>query len=423
MFALVDCNNFYVSCERVFNPSLEGKPVVVLSNNDGCAVARSQEVKDLGVPMAQPWFLMKGLAKQHNIIAFSSNYTLYGHMSNRVMNVLRDFSPRIEVYSIDESFLEVDGLLKMWASYTELGQAIRVRVKQWLGLPVCVGIAPTKTLAKLANHMAKKRPEFNGVCDLNALSRIERKQYFAQIEVGDVWGVGRRIAAKLNKMGIYTVYDLRIADPKYLRQIFGVVMERTCNELRGISCLSLEEVSPPRKQIVSSRSFGSMVTTYQELQEAVSTYAARAAEKLRSDKSVCSGVQVFIHTNQFREQDAQYGNALLVPLTAATNDTRRITAAALYGLQQIYRDGYAYKKAGVVLLELSPAYIKQAQLFAKPDEKSQKVIEVMDRLNLEYGDNTLYLASCGVQHQWKTLFEYRTPRYTTRWDELPKATS
>ncbi|TCS32899.1 DNA polymerase V [Paucimonas lemoignei] len=421
VYALVDCNNFYVSCERVFNPALEGRPVVVLSNNDGCAVARSNEVKALGVPMGAPWFQLKDLAKQHGIVALSSNYTLYADMSNRVMTILRDFSPHVEVYSIDESFLCLDGLAGLWKSYDALGQAIRQRVRQWVGLPVCVGIAPSKTLSKLANHLAKKKPEFNGVCDLTTLTEAELCRYFSALDVGKVWGVGRQIAKRLSYLGIDTVQTLRDAEPKLMRQHFGVVMERTCNELRGLSCLSLEEVLPPKKQIVSSRSFGTMVTRPDELREAVSSYMARAAEKLRHERSICGAIHVFVQTNRFRQQDAQYHNGVTIPLTEATSDTRRMTAAALYGLRRIYRPGYSYKKAGVMLLDLIPETVRQASLFREPDERSEKVMQVLDGLNRDYGRNTLYLASCGIQQRWSMLAQNRSPRYTTRWDELPTA--
>jgi DNA polymerase V len=424
MFALVDCNNFYVSCERVFNPKLEGRPVVVLSNNDGCAVARSNEVKALGVPMAAPWFQLQDLAKKHGIVALSSNYTLYGDMSNRVTQILRSYAPRIEVYSIDESFLELEGLLGLYGSYAEMGQSMREQIRMWTGIPVCVGTgAPSKTLAKLANHLAKKRPEFNGVCDLTVLSEAELQRYLSSLDVGEVWGVGRQLTVKLQAMGISTVDQLRRADPKQLRARFGVVMERTINELRGMSCLELEEVLPPKKQIVSSRAFGSMVTTCRELEEAVSTYAARAGEKLRRQSSTCDAVHVFVETNRFREDQPQYNNAMTVPLTVATNDTRRLTAAALYGLQRIYRPGYQYKKAGVMLMELAPAAMHQATLFSNPDPKSEAIMAVMDGLNAEYGRNTVSLGSAGIQKRWSTLFQNRTPRYTTRWDELPTAVS
>jgi len=421
LFALVDVNNFYVSCERVFNPKLQNRAVVVLSNNDGCAVARSNEVKALGVKMGTPWFQMQDLARKHKIIALSSNYTLYGDMSNRVMTILRDYSPHVEVYSIDESFVSLNGMRGMWDSHSVMGQDIRQRVLQWTGLPVCVGIAPSKTLSKLANHLAKKKPEFNGVCDLTALCESETRTYFSSLDVGEVWGIGRRISERLRNMGIDTVQALRDTSPKDLRQHFGVVMERTVNELNGVSCLSLDEVSPAKKQIISSRSFGTLVTTYKELREAVSTYMLTAAEKLRQQDSICSAVHVFIHTNRFREQDAQYSNGMTVPLTEATNDTRRLIAAALYGLKRIYQPGYLYKKAGVMLLDLTPASVRQASLFRGFDDRSDKVMQVMDSLNESNGRNTIYLASAGIQHKWAALFESKTPCYTTRWEDVPKA--
>lgn len=419
MFALVDCNNFYVSCERVFNPRLEGRPVVVLSNNDGCAVARSNEVKALGVPMGAPWFKLRDLARRHGIVALSSNYTLYGDMSNRVMIILRDFSPCIEIYSIDECFLQLDGLQPIWPTFTDLGQAIRNRVRTWSGLPVCVGIAPTKTLAKLANHMAKKRPEFDGVCDLQALSGPQLDQHLSTIAVGEIWGVGRRIAARLQEMGIETVAALRQTCPKHIRQHFGIVMERTVNELRGISCLAIEEVAPAKKQIISSRSFGAMVSSQRELREAVTTYTLRAAEKLRQQQSVCAAVHVFVETNRFRQADPQYCNGMTIPLTEASDDSRRLTAAALYGLRRIFMPGYQYKKAGVMLIDITPASVIQGALFSNGNPRSEQLMKALDRLNREYGRNTVYLASAGIQQRWKALFENRTPRYTTCWEELP----
>jgi len=420
VFALVDCNNFYVSCERVFNPKLADKPVVVLSNNDGCAVARSNEVKALGVKMGAPWFQMQHLARQHGIIALSSNYTLYADMSQRVMTILRDFSPEVEVYSIDESFLGLQGLSSLWPSYSELGQAIRHRVGQWTGLPVCVGIAPTKTLAKLANHLAKKRPEFGGVCDLASLGEPQLAGYLACLEVGEVWGVGRRIAARLQALGIGSVQVLRATPPQVIREHFGVVMERTVSELRGISCLDLDEVTPPKQQIIASRSFGALVISQEELREAVSRYMQTAAEKLRQQGSLCSAVQVFIHTNPFRTHDRQYSNGVVVPLTQATDDSRRLVAAALWGLARIYRPGYCYKKAGVMLLDLAPASVRQASLFSQVNPRTAQLMRVLDELNAAHGRNTIHLASSGIQQRWAARFDHRTPRYTTRWDELPR---
>ena len=306
LFALVDVNNMYVSCERVFNPALEGKPVVVLSNNDGCAVARSAEVKALGVKMGEPWFKLKDLAKEHGIIALSSNYELYGDISHRIMTILRDYSPHVEVYSIDESFLDLDGLGSIWHTPSELGQSIRQRIRQWVGVPVCVGIAPTKTLAKLANHIAKKRPIFDSVCDLATMEEGDVNALLSSIDVGEVWGVGRRLADQLRETGISTVQQLRQSSSSWLRSRFGVVMERTGNELRGLSCLDLEDVVPAKKQITTSRSFGQPVFTIDELRESVASYVSRAAEKLRSQQSVCEAIQVFVMTNRFKTTDRQY---------------------------------------------------------------------------------------------------------------------
>jgi len=423
MYALVDANNFYVSCERIFQPKLEGRPVIVLSNNDGCAIARSNEAKALGIPMGAPWFKLKSIAEKHGIVALSSNYALYGDMSNRVTSVLRLFSPRVEVYSIDESFLQLDGLIGLWPTYGDLGHAIRERVKMWTGIPVGVGIAPTKTLAKLANHLAKKRPEFHGVCDLNALTREERRSYYISLDVSDIWGVGRRTAEKLHRLGITNVDAFRLTSPKYLREQFGVVVERTACEVRGISCIELEEVAPAKQQIVSSRSFGYMVTSLHELVEAVSTYAGRAAEKLRKGGQVCTGVHVFVETNPFREQDAQYSNGMNVSLAESTDDSRRIVAAALYGLKRIYRDGYLYKKAGVMLLNLGSADVRQASLLFQHDDRSEKVMSVLDSINGKFGRNTMFLGSSGIEQSWAAVFEHKTPKYTSRWDELPVASA
>lgn len=420
-FALVDVNNFYVSCERVFQPKLQKVPMVVLSNNDGCAVARSNEVKALGVKMGTPWFKMKDLAKKHGILAFSSNYTLYGDMSNRVVSILCDFSPDIEVYSIDESFLRVESVAHLYGGLASMGQQIRERISQWTGLPVCVGFGPSKTLAKLANHMAKKNPEFGGVCDLYAMTRLERRQWMSRIEVGEVWGVGRRINARLAAMGIQTVLDLRNASPKAIRAQFGVVVERTCEELRGVSCLDLEEIAPPKQQIMSSRSFGRPVECIEELQEAVATYVGRAAEKLRQQGSVSGAVYVFVQTNPFKENERQYNAGLTVPLLNQGDDTRVLIQAALRGLKAIYRTGYRYKKAGIMLTLLSDKATQQGTLFSEhgAGQRSARLMEVMDAVNREFGRNTLRAAVSGITNTWVMRSGNRSPCYTTRWAELP----
>jgi len=423
MFALVDVNNFYVSCERVFQPQLEHVPMVVLSNNDGCAVARSAEVKALGVKMGTPWFKMKELAREHGILALSSNYTLYGDMSNRATAVLRDFSPDIEVYSVDESFLRVESVAHLYGGMTAMGQQIRQRVKQWTGLPVCVGCGPTKTLAKIANHLAKKNPEFDCVCDLHAIPRPERLWWMSQLEVGEVWGVGKRIAKRLNAMGVETVLDLRNISIKEIRAQFGVVMERTCNELRGISCLELEDVAPAKQQIMSSRSFGSPVTTLAELREAVASYVSRAAEKLRAQGSVSAAVQVYIQTNRFKESDLQYSEGLVVPLPDPTDDTRLLSRAATLGLGLIFKPGYQYKKAGIMLTLISDKAKRQQTLFDDPLQRAQsaKLMAAMDAINAEFGRDTVRTGANGTEKRWAMRSENRSPRFTTRWDELPIA--
>jgi DNA polymerase V len=315
--ALIDCNNFYVSCERLFQPKLEGKPVVVLSNNDGCVVSRSQEVKDLGLKMAVPWFQMKDLAKRHGIIALSSNYTLYADISNRVMRLLSQYCPDQEIYSIDESFLDLTGI----ADLTQYAQTIRSTIKQCVGIPVCVGIAPSKTLAKLANHVAKKQKQYHGVCDFNAMTARALDNLLAKIEVGEVWGVGRHSTERLQQMGINSVLELKYSAAKRVRAEFGVVMERIVAELNGEACIGLDEITPPRQQIICSRSFGMSVSLLDDLEQAVIAYTTRAAEKLRSQHSLAGGIQVYIRTNPHKEKDPQYQPAMLLPLFEPTDDT------------------------------------------------------------------------------------------------------
>lgn len=422
-FALVDVNNFYVSCERVFKPRLDATPMVVLSNNDGCAVARSNEVKALGVKMGTPWFKMKDIAREHGILAFSSNYALYGDMSNRVVQILRDFAPETEVYSIDESFLRIETVAHLYGGVVSMGQQMRGRIRQWTGLPVCVGVGPTKTLAKLANHLAKKNSQFEGVCDLHSIPRPDRLAWMNGIDVGEVWGVGPRIAKRLNALGIHTVLDLRNTSPKEIRTHFGVVLERTCNELRGISCLALEDIAAPKKQIMSSRSFGLPVTKLEELRESVATYLARGAEKLRKQKSVCAAVYVFIQTNRFKDEK-QYSAGITVPLNDATDDTSTMTAAALAGLKTIYRSGYNYKKAGVMLTLLSDKQTRQLTIFedAQATQRSARLMSAMDVINRDYGRGTVTLGASGIAQRWAMRSERRSPRYTTQWDELPIVT-
>jgi DNA polymerase V len=422
VFALVDANNFYVSCERVFQPRLQNVPVVVLSNNDGCVVARSNEVKELDVKMGTPWFKLAKFAQQHGIQAFSSNYALYADMSQRVVSILRDFFPDMEVYSIDESFLRIETVSHLYGGAEAMGQQIRERVLQWTGLPVCVGIGSTKTLAKFANHLAKKNPCFAGVCNVSTMSKEDRETRMNRVPVSEVWGVGRRIDERLARMNINTVLDLYKADLKEIRARFGVVLARTVEELRGHSCLELEAVAPPKQQILSSRSFGTAITSLPDLQEAVSYHVANVAERLRSQGSIAAAVHVFIHTNRFKENQPQYNGTIIVPLSSPSDDTRLLAAAALRGLGEIYRPGYQYKKAGVMLARLSDKTNQQWGLFdnhAVHDGRSEKLMEAVDSINERFGRGSLHLAAEGTRQNWAARSDRLSQRYTTRWDELP----
>jgi DNA polymerase V len=420
VFALIDGNNFYVSCERVFRPELEGVPVVVLSNNDGCVVARSAEIKALGVKMGTPFFQLKDLVKQHGIKVFSSNYELYGDMSSRMFKVIGEFAPRQEIYSIDETFLDLEG---MPGNLIELGQRIRQRVKQWVGIPVCVGIAPTKTLAKLANHIAKKRPEFESVCNLLQLSILERDKLLSSIDVGEIWGVGRRLAPKLMAQGITSVKALRDAPPKAIRQNYGVVMERTVLELNGVPCLGVEEAAAPKQQIVCSRSFGALLSRREDIEPAISYFATRAAEKLRRQRSVAEAIQVFLHTNPHRERDPQYHPSIVIPFPAPTDDTRILIKAAQAGLRAIYRPKFQFMKAGIMLMGITSAQQVTGNLFSsqmEPSPKTTQLMELLDRTNRRYGKNTLVFASAALpSSRWHMRRERKSQAYTTKWEDIP----
>ena len=424
VFALVDGNNFYVSCERVFNPHLEGKPVVVLSNNDGCIVARSQEARALGIRMGAPFFEAKHFVQSHGLIWLSSNYTLYGDMSARLMALLGELSPHQEIYSIDECFLDLTGIR---SDLLAQAQAMRKRIKHYLGLPTCIGIGSSKTLAKLANHIAKKRPDYKGVFSWQHCNRLEEDALMSSIEVSEVWGVGRRLTIKLNQLGIYSVCDLKYASTSLIRKRFGVVLERTVNELNGVSCLDLEETHDEhlvrKHQIISSKSFGKSVHHLPELQEAVVSYISRAAEKLRQQQSFCSHLLVYIRTNPFAQHREQYAKSITIPLITGTDDTRQLAELASQGLQKIYCAGYAYKKAGVMLLGLYPAHQAQDDLFCTHPERtrSHRLMQLMDQLNRTYGSNTLRLAGAGLRPRWTMRSLQRSPNYTTAWNELAQA--
>ena len=421
MFALIDGNNFYVSCERVFNPALINRPVVVLSNNDGCAVARSEEAKALGIKMGVPWFQVKSLAKRHDVIALSSNYALYADMSNRMMTLLGQLAPRQEIYSIDECFLGFDGLN---TDLTRRGQIIRQRIKHWLGLPVCVGIGPTKTLAKLANHIAKKQPHWSGVCNLGVLSGPVLDRLLAAVDVGDVWGIGRRTREKLSRLNINTALALKQADTDLIGSLFPVTIKRTVMELRGVSVLRLDEVIPPRQQILCSRTFGMPVTQHTELREAVTSYITRGAEKLRGQSSLAQAVHVYIRTNPHRKKDAQYHQGITIALTEPTSDTIKLVQAGLWGLQRIYRPGYRYNKAGIMLMNLIPVSLRQAALVTDDKSgmhKTALLTETIDAVNRRMGRDTLFLAGAGIAKCWHMRRQYKSLGYTTDWKELAVA--
>ncbi len=415
--ALVDCNNFYVSCERLFQPKLEGRPVVVLSNNDGCVVSRSQEAKDLGVNMAVPWFQVHDVARRHDIIALSSNYSLYADISNRVMSLLSRFGAGQEVYSIDESFLELTG---MPADHAQHAMQIRRTVMRDVGIPVCVGIAPSKTLAKLANHVAKKDPARGGVCDFNRMTAAELDSLLGSIEAGEVWGVGRRSADRLRALGIHSVLDLKRAPPKQLRAGFSVVVERIVAELNGVACLELDQIAAARQQIICSRSFGTLTSHLPDLEQAVVAYTTRAAEKLRQQRSLAGAIEVYIRTNPHRDQDPQHQQAVLLPLAEPSDDTRVFCRAALHGLRRLYRPGHAYQKAGVMLSGIVPAAARPRTLFddAPGRERSQALMTTLDRINRSMGSGTIRLLGAGSGQRWAMRRQNVSKRYTTEWDEL-----
>lgn len=415
-FALVDCNSFYVSCERVFNPALNGKPVIVLSNNDGCAVALSEEAKQY-IPMGAPIFEHMDVVKEHKIHIFSSNYTLYADMSRRVHEVLSDFSPNVENYSIDESFLSLAGFKNV--DLTDYGKRIRAQVLRWTGIPVSVGIAPTKTLAKIANKLAKKNKMCQGVLDLTNHPRIE--DFLASVDVGDVWGVGCQYTKLLKRHGIKTALDLRNASDGFIRKNMTVQGLRTVWELRGQSCIELEEVVPDKKEIASSRSFGKDVYSYKEVSEAIATYTTRAGEKLRAQGSICGHISVWIETNRFKPENPQYINMISCRLPEPTAFTPMLIKYALHLLKRIYREGLGYKKAGVALLDIVPEGETQQNLFVKFDySKHENLMEAMDRINSHWGSETVRSGASGYKRDWGMKRARLSQRFTTDWNEVLK---
>lgn len=419
VLALVDCNNFYASCERVFNPRLQGHPVVVLSNNDGCVVARSNEAKALGIGMGVPEFQIRPLLRTHQVQVLSSNYALYGDMSQRVMETLEQFCPDLEIYSIDEAFLSLSGFTSR--NLTDYGRMIRSTVKRWTGIPVSVGMAETKTLAKIANRIAKRTPDTGGVFDL--LACPDRDTLLSRVPVEEVWGIGSNHAAFLKSHGILTALQLRQANDQFIRKHMGVVGLRLIMELRGVSCLELDQCPTPKQSITCSRAFGKSVTTLVEMKEAVSSYVERAAEKLRTERLAVTTMTVFLKTNEFKDTP-QYRNALTMRLSVATDTTHDLIRAALQGIQNMYRDGYQYKKAGVMFTGLVSNSQVQTDLFDHQNRlRSKQLMAALDAINSRWGTGTLHYASSGIGKAWKTQFHWRSPAYTTNWDDLPIATA
>lgn len=417
-FALIDGNSFYCSCERVFDPSIAKRPVIVLSNNDGCAVARTAEAKIVGIRMGEPYFKIRDLCRDNGVAVYSSNYTLYGDMSARLNTIYRQWARDVEIYSIDESFLDMTDIRP--ADRATFGRDLRSTVQQWTGIPTCLGIGPSKTLAKFANHIAKKNPELGGVCDLT--DAAVRQNWLDRVEVGEVWGIGAASQRKLFGLGIKTAGDLARMDARLARSLMSVVGERTVLELQGISCLPLEDVPPQRKGCAVTRSFGTPVTDLAGMLEAVAAYAIRAAEKLRRHGLETTHMAVFMHTSPFNQKDKPYSAQTTVHFPEASNDTFDLIRIAQTGARKIFRDGYRYAKAGIIMNDLVPAQSQPRPLFdARDRDQSERLMTALDAINGKYGRGSLIPASAGIKRDWQTKFDYRSPRYTTNIKELPIA--
>jgi DNA polymerase V len=412
MIALVDCNNFFASCERVFQPNLEGKPVIILSNNDGCAIARTAEAKALGIRMGAPYFEIKYLCRQHNVHIFSSNYTLYGDMSRRVMNILKSFSVQQEIYSIDECFLDLSGM----SDLTTYGQKIRKTVKQWVGMPVCLGIGETKVLAKFANHLAKKHPFLNGVCNLAELGEMRVNKAMQITDISEVWGVGRRIGKKLQLMGINTVYDLKTANPKQMSKIFSVNIERIVYELNGIKCLKLEEFVPPNKQIISSRSFGQPVTTADALKSALTYHIEQACKKMRKQGLYTKQMIVFANTNRFK--DDYFSSSINIEFPNALDSFRYMSSYVDKAINAIFEDGIKYKKCGIVVTELITKEFEGKDLFDNTTIKHDKLLPTLESIKAYFGKSAIKLATANLSDASQMQRGFKSNNYTTDLNEI-----
>ncbi len=421
MYALADVNSFYASCEKVFRPDLRNKPVVVLSNNDGCVIARSPEAKRLGIKMGVPWFQLKMAQFPEPVIAFSSNYALYASLSNRVMVHLEEMAPRVELYSIDEMFLDVRGIDNC-IDFEDFGRQLREHVRNGTGLTIGVGMGPTKTLAKSAQWASKEWPQFGGVLALTTGNPRRTGKLLSLQPVEEIWGVGRRISRKLSTMGITTALQLARANPAFIRKNFNVVLERTVRELNGESCISLEEAPSPKQQIICSRSFGERVTTYEALRQAICQHAERAAEKLRGERQFCRHIAVFVKTSPFAVNEAYYGNTASEKLLLPTRDTRDIISAAVKALDSIWLDGHRYAKAGVMLNDFTPSGVSQLNLFDEdqPRAHSDELMKVLDGIN-NSGKGKIWFAGRGIAPEWQMKREMLSPAYMTQWKDLPVA--
>ncbi|MFP1768291.1 translesion error-prone DNA polymerase V subunit UmuC [Lonsdalea quercina] len=419
MFALADVNSFYASCETVFRPDLKGKPVVVLSNNDGCVIARNAEAKRLGIPMAMPYFKMRQWLQDQQVSVFTSNYALYADLSARVMTTLEALAPRVEVYSIDEAWMDITGI-DVTLSFEQFGRQVREAVYAATGLTVGVGMAKTKTLAKLCNHAAKRYPATGGIVALTHPIRLQKLMSLTPVE--DVWGVGRRTTRRLHSLGITTALDLARAPTSFIRKHFSVVLERTVRELRGEPCIEFEEETPTKEQIVCSRSFGVRITRLEDMHQAVCRYAERAAEKLRAEKQLCRQVAIFIRSSPHAHNEIYYANSASEQLLSGTQDTRDIMAAAVRGLERIWKEGPRYMKAGVMLNDFSPPHRTQLHLFDDnpPRPNSTALMNVIDKIN-HAGTGKVWFAGQDISPTWQMKREMLSPAYTTRWNELPVA--
>lgn len=414
MFALIDCNNFYASCERVFRPDLNGKPVVVLSNNDGCVIARSNEAKAIGIPMGAPAFKYEKFFQQHGVQVFSANFALYGDMSNRVMTILSDYSPEMEIYSIDECFLKLNGF--DFFNLQSYGEEMRYKVTKWTGIPISVGIAPTKALAKVANRIAKKYPiETKGNYIIN--SEEKRIKALKWLKVEDVWGIGRQHSKRLKAQGIKSAFDFTQLDDKFVKKQMSIVGLRLKHDLQGIPTLDLEEIQI-KKSIATTRTFETNYTEYEQLVERISTFAASCAEKLRKQNSCCSSLMVFIHTNKHHKDAPQYRQNIVVKLPFPTNSTIELVKFATQALKYIFKKGYSYKKAGVIVQDFSQTDCLQQTLFENRDKRHIPLMQTIDKLNFLFGQQKIRLASQDIKKVWKMKQEKLSPHYTTNINDI-----